>query len=522
MQDFTQDAAAPAPLNAVFRLPRFKLSTLAASTALVAVYLITRLRNLLILPVFADEGTHILFAHGALDGNVLSGMWAGKWLTIQIMARFVALPFDDLLMARLVSVLIGIAIIACIIKLGSLLHSLRAGFIGGALYVIFPYALFYDRLALADTYQTLTGCIIAIISIYFVRSQARKQRMYALLLLAAVPGAILIKLTGLVFMAIPLAAVIAFSPWREWRRRIVLILPSIAASLVVLAVLIWRGMTSELTEKGTIQTPIIDLIQTNIGLFSSWFWTLLTPPLFILGAASILFLLIRWRSRSVWFLLMLVVIDIIPFIIHAEVWFPRYVHFALVPIALLIALCAVQVLQNWPARMEKLRLPGLIFTTALLVIWPLNFFASFTSHPELTPLPDVLESQYITEGPSGYGVREVAQYLEQLAEREPINVLRYNYWGPPYTGLDLYVKPSDRIALYVLGDLPESLARLAELAAERPSYFIVNSGTSGGDRNFVSWASAVVEPRLVFHFSRPGDLTGMEVWALDPTGTGTE
>src|SRR5262245_40168863 len=116
--------------------------------SLLAAYMVSRLYALTFLPVFVDEAIHIRWARETLQGHLFAGSFDGKWLPTKVMAAFVALPLHPLLAARLAAVLAGAGALAACVFVGRRLYSPRVGWIAGLLYVVAPYALLHNRMAL--------------------------------------------------------------------------------------------------------------------------------------------------------------------------------------------------------------------------------------------------------------------------------------------------------------------------------------------------------------------------------------
>src|SRR6185295_2405973 len=128
---------------------------------LLAAYLVSRLYALSALPVFVDEAMHIRWARETLQGHLLAGSFDGRWLPIKVMAAFVALPLPPLLAARLAAVLAGAGTLVACVLVGRRLYSPRVGSIAGLLYLVAPFALLHNRMALADTFAaTFAGAAL--------------------------------------------------------------------------------------------------------------------------------------------------------------------------------------------------------------------------------------------------------------------------------------------------------------------------------------------------------------------------
>ncbi|MFO0703176.1 MAG: glycosyltransferase family 39 protein [Patescibacteria group bacterium] len=132
-----------------------KRSDIILTLVFAVVYFTTRLTNLLKLPIFSDEGIYIRWAKIASDDPAwrFISLTDGKqplqtWGTIP----FIKLFPDNLLFAgRLFSVMTGYAALLGMMALCAYLYGRRGAIIAGILYIVTPYFLFYDRLALVDS-----------------------------------------------------------------------------------------------------------------------------------------------------------------------------------------------------------------------------------------------------------------------------------------------------------------------------------------------------------------------------------
>ncbi|MEO8500461.1 MAG: hypothetical protein ABI565_06065, partial [Vicinamibacteria bacterium] len=115
---------------------------------LLALYLATRILSLNALPIFLDEAVHLQWAERLFsEGRILRPVGSGRLLAVA--AYGLALPFEDRLwVARLIATVAGAFSLVFTILLSRRLFSGRAAAISGALYVLSPFALTYDRLAL--------------------------------------------------------------------------------------------------------------------------------------------------------------------------------------------------------------------------------------------------------------------------------------------------------------------------------------------------------------------------------------
>ena len=503
--------------------------------------------NLLAFPVFLDEAIHIGWAMDTLHGDRLAGAHDGKWLSIKLMASFVALPLEPLLAARLLSVAAAVVTTACIIAIGTRLFSLSAGIAAGCVYAVLPFVVFPDRMALADGIQSMFVSLALLASILYAQTA---QWRWIPVISALLTTALLAKISALVFVALPVWVVLTLVPRVRLPRHVLGAFATLVVPLLVFRYLAARGFAWQLGEKTQARgRSVIATMHDNLGNVLHWLWLMLTPPVCVLAAATLLWLLVVRPTRAGWLLAGIFGITVGPYIASAGILYPRYLHFAATPIALLAG-AGLWKLGQWIAdrprrvfinHLEYAYGPSLL-TAALLgavLVWPLRTDVIIATAPERAALPPVDHAQYISAWPAGYGTREMARFLAGAGKaRCGANVIRLHYWDHPLQGLDLYLRSSSDLNVVRLydwqltshgldklllapGDLriytfdPNQVGwieHVEEIAAQRPTYIALNP-----QRDAKTHARLVElfrgAPR-VFVFPRPGTTAGLEVWQV--------
>ena len=130
---------------------------------LLLLYFVIRIPSLGVLPIFLDEAVHIQWAERLYgEGRILRPVGAGRLLAVA--AYGLSLPFEDRLwVSRLIATLAGATTLVFTLLLSRRLFGERAGVIAGGLYVLSPFALTYDRLALSDGFlaASIAGVMFA-------------------------------------------------------------------------------------------------------------------------------------------------------------------------------------------------------------------------------------------------------------------------------------------------------------------------------------------------------------------------
>ena len=493
--------------------------------ALVAAYGLTHLLFLTRLPIFTDEAVNINRASDTFQSfhNFKNlGLWDGKWLTVKIMGVFLNLPIDPLLSIRVSSILFGAGTLVACVAIGKMLFSRNVGLAAGCLFVLLPYAFFFNRVAVSDNYLAAFGAWVLLLSIVVVRSN---NRIYEALLALVMIGAILSKLSGVFLLILPVLAALVLVQRAEWRRSLLSVSPALLSGLVVLSVLIWKESgTKQAGERAGILDP--SELWHNLGLAADWGWSLLTPPLAVLVLVAVV---AAWRidDRSYRFVTLVVLGVVLPYLLLTIFIVPRYFLFAVVPTALLLARFASIVgfqanrwvpTRRWHASRRAVSV--LLAVGALgLLIWPAFMSATILLRPAEVNLPREIRVQFVTGRGAGYGLNELVEFLKERAaqERDGINVLRFRYPGPLRDGLDVYLPSSESLSIYYLDfSGPDVNARAVLDANVRPTFLLLHPPAEAVQLGLIGGS---LEPYLkgatrVWRYPKPGGVYQIEVWEI--------
>jgi hypothetical protein len=495
-----------------------------AAFGVLAFFFFTRMSCLTCLPAYVDETVHIHWARSLLDSHFTSEFSVGRWLPIRIMSVFLLMPVDELFAARLGSVAMGAAILIGCVLINRELFSSTEGLLAGVVYTLLPYSLLYDRLALADVYLVAFGAWV----VYFSILAARRRGVPALLAMSlCCYAAILSKPTGGVFLLVPLVASVFLAQRGTRASCLRSVRPTPAGGTVFLCFLIWAGYGTELlTSQAAFEgrRQVAGVLLPNLAVAGDWLSVLLTPPVALaalaVSAAALLATVLGARTEP--FLACLLALAILPSALVSRTWYPSYLLFAVVPIALLLARAIALCGSTAGRALARVR-PGLrlsarrtIYTAGVLLISaataPLG--VALVVRPEKASLPWAETSRFVSGGLSGYGLSELAAFLRAQAQAGPINVMRFDLVQPPNHGLDLYLPAGDGISLHTIDHRDEHAgARIASLAAARRTLFVSNPEVeeSMGART----GARIGRAALVWSYERPGSETRLQVWEIE-------
>jgi hypothetical protein len=444
-----------------------------------AAYLVTRLAALTVLPIFFDETGHIRWAIWIAQGQKIEKPWQyGKGLPIFANALLFPWARDHYLWAsRALTVLFGAGTLAGTVLLGRALGGARAAALAGLFYVVCPYAVVYDRLALTDPALGTFAVFAAVLCLRLVeRWRVRDGLLLGLVLALAVVS----KALGILLFFAPAAAVLLIAP-RRLRHPLPLIATyAVAGALTAYPLLRYFQVTA--TVRVAVSKSDASLLQRlgeNLPLCATWLWTYWTPvfiglALFALARAAVV------RSRAVAFVALLIAVPILAFAGVGDIWFPRYLVFLTGPFVALAAWGA-----DGLATVVEARIPrrARLITAAALVLalvpaaradWPLLVA------PPSGRLVEIDRFQYVTGWPSGYGVRDTVALVRAERQRHPGGITVVTHARTVRTtarALDLEFADRKDVRVEDLNfDHPDgALPLLAEWARERPTLVVLET-----------------------------------------------
>jgi 4-amino-4-deoxy-L-arabinose transferase-like glycosyltransferase len=453
--------------------------------ALVALYLFTRLRGLSLLPIFLDETLHVRWALLVSQGEKpWDATWKwGRALTIWLGALVSPLADDLLLANRLVSVALGVATLLATVEIARRLLGSRAAVVAGLFYVLCPFTLFYDRMALTEAGLSAAFALTLVFSIRLAESGRSLDAVLAGLTMAL---AVLVKAIGVLVLPIPLATVVVLGGIRERWKPLAL---AYAVGLPPVALALRLFVASENAQH------MAELFTGGGGAFAArlgqsllegagWLWTWWTWPLVALAEIGAVVALWR-RDRKGLLLALLALYPLVAFSAVLTWRMPRYLLPASAPLLVLAASALVR-LASWAADQLPPSAPrpareGLLAIAAVLVLLPaLQLDRAFWTDPSRAAIPGPDRFQYVLGWPSGYGVRDTVRLVRQELEQHPDGVTvvvhanrHQNLRMTPLTlGLAFAREPRVRLEDWDFAD-PSAIVAFEKWAAAGPTLLVV-------------------------------------------------
>jgi len=482
--------------------------TITAGLGIFVLALGIRVYNLTILPVFVDEAIYVRWAQVMKAESTLRflPMSDGKqplfmWLVIPFL-KFIS---DPLFAGRIVSVLSGIGTLLAIFLLSyQLFKSKKVALISSFLYAISPYAVFFDRMALADSLLSMFGVWVLLLGIYTVKKLRLDCAMFTGFTLG---GALLTKSPAL-FFAILLPSAWILSDYKKSKKTIAIHLFKLIC-LTVVTYIIGYGLYSILRLGPNFQMiglrnqdyvyPLSHLwinfkdpFIPHLKDFIVWFWTMgpsLVLPVALLG----MFFGFKKYFKEIlllsgWFLL--------PILVQSEfakVFTARYIFFAL---PYLFVLSGVVFLTK-----SKLLNKAAILIVIVIVFQATQFDFLLLTNPQKANLPRGERSGYLEEWTAGQGIKEVAGYLRAENAKNPneqIIVGTEGYFGTLPDGLQMYLNDVPKIVIVGVGidirETPQSLIEAFE--AGNKTYLVINKSRFKGDADLQGFKLISGFPKL--------------------------
>lgn len=458
---------------------KYKTEILLA-VAITFLFFFSRLYNLLQVPIFTDEAIYLRWAQIASGDPAwrFISLTDGKqplfiWFVVVVM-RFVD---DPLLAGRLVSVASGFFTMIGIFFLGRELFRNRwVGLLCAFLYLIFPMALVYDRIAL---YDSLVGTL-SIWSLYFAVLLVRRLRLdLALILGMVIGGGVLNKSIGFFSIYLLPFTLLLFN-WHESERTRRITKWILFAGVAALSANVYYSILR--------LSPFFYIIEEKNALFVYPFGEWLTHPFtFFWGNLSVgqwnwLYTYLTWPMLLLVILaffvdkkyfrgkILLLVWFILPFFalaIFGRVLYPRFVFFMIIA---LLPLAAFSILTI------KYRFKSSMFYAAIFLLTIIPSLRSdymILTNFARAPIPVSDLGQFINDWPAGGGIKEAIEFFEKQARNQKIFISTQGTFGLMPYSIEIYLGNNPNVEIVGFWPTDEEMPeRLKEVARVKPTYIV--------------------------------------------------
>jgi len=457
------------------------------------------------LPLFTDEAIYVRWSQIAKQDAAwrFISLTDGKqpmfvWIAMNMMRVFK----DPLFASRMVSVAAGFGTLLGVFFLASELFKKRTeggimkrlfsqhlgtnivGLISASLFIFFPFALVYDRMAL---YDSLVACTI-VWSIYMEVILARYVRLDIAILSGIVIGSSMLTKTSGFFgiYLFPISLLLFDFKQKTWRKKIaewvVFFIISVSIAYSLYSILRLSPFYYIIDEKNALFVRPLSMVLYNVkignfawfnyiyGNFNAivgWFITYV-GLLSILTAVSSLFLKEYFREKLFLFLWFL-----IPFValgVFGNTLYPRFIYFMTVPVLVLVVSTLFFLYRNKKMRYAFYLVFGLILLGYLYA--DKKIILDFPH----APIPQADLGQYINSWPAGGGIKEMIAFFDKESKNGKIYVATQGTFGSlPTYAVEIYLGENKNIEKKGYYPLPENIPQeLVKKSKSMPVYFVFN------------------------------------------------
>lgn len=441
-------------------------------------YLVSRIVRIHAMPMFTDEAIYIRWAQiGGYDASWrFISLTDGKQpLFIWLMMAMLRLFSDPLLAGRMTSVACGLfGMIGMYFVANELFKNQRVGIIASLLYLLSPFALIYDRMALYDSLVTaffLWNLYLSILLVRYVRLDI------ALIFGMSLGLAMLNKTSAFLSLYLLPVTLLLF----DWKKKPVVSRLLTWLAYIVVSIVLSQGLYSILrlspyfyivAQKDALfiypvevwlKHPLTFLYGNLHGMFD-WLITYLTTPVSIIALLSLV-IFRQYREK-----LLLIGLWFIPFLglaLFGRVIYPRFIFFMAMPLLILTAYEINWILGNGK---KKIIVCGII---GFILLWPVWNCASILSDIRFARIPKSDLSQYVNDWPAGWGVAEITARLQEETMSQKVSVYTEGSFGLMPYALEIYFYSNPNIEIHGLWPLDPVIPEdIIQTAKERKAYLV--------------------------------------------------
>lgn len=440
---------------------------------------LSRRINLLSVPIFTDEAIYIRWAQiGLADpAHRYISLTDGKQpLFTWFMYPFLLLFKDPLFAGRFVSVLASVGLAIGIYITARKLFGKKTAIFASLLYIISPFFMVYDRLALMDSLLAMFGIWSLYLQILLIQS----PRLDTAMILGMTVGAGMITKSSAQFFLFLLPVSLLLGNFHK-KKRLKQIVKWIGAASVcfIIAQVMFNSLRLSpafyiinqkdhvfiLTLKEFFEKPF-GIFFSNMDGLVQMLVGYLSIPMIGLIVVSIIFALTR-KDKKILFLLFWFLIPFLALAAFGKIVFPRFMLFMVLPLFIIAAdLLSRLSYFAW----KKMRI--LLLIIPLILFYPAYQSYLLITHPVEADIPQVDRNQLFDDWPSGYGVREVIAYLSREAEDKKIIVGTEGTFGLNPAVYEIYLGLNKNVEIHSYWPVGEVPIELIEKAKEYPTYLI--------------------------------------------------
>ncbi len=443
-----------------------------------AFYALTRLTNLTNLSIFSDEAIYLRWAQiithdpselfiPLVDGKQPFFMWINA-LTLNLFN-------DPLISARIISVVAGGVTVLGIFFIGRLLYSTFVGLLAAFMYILLPFALFYERLALVDSLLNMFSVYVLLFFILFVKNN-RPKAIHFVGMGIVMGCAFLTKSSALLFIVLPCILIFLYTSFRSGYVWLYLCFSYLISFVFVLPIFISKQVPIfETGSKIFHKTDYFIGFQDTLSLpFNLWIGNLAAAIYFLIYLLTLPIVVVATVSYLTWFfsrdkrILVLIIWSLFPvvsIILIAKGFFSRYLLLCVPPLTIAVAKCLIDFKELVSVAMAKFigvdyqkHISMVVLVGLVIVLMSPSFSldVKLLRNPVTSTINKLDYDLYISGQNSGYGIMEIVEYLKKRAMQKHVLLLVSAKMGNPDEGVSVYLDKTPNIDIYVAWWWPQS------------------------------------------------------------------
>lgn len=446
-------------------------------------YWFTRLYNLKIIPIFTDEAIYAYWAQVALHdpANRFVSLEDGKQpLFIWIAAILQNFIEDPLVASRLVSVFAGFGSLIGIYLLTKELFDRKVALLASFLYIILPFTLLYDRMALFDSLVTMFGIWAILLSVKIVREP---RLDLALLNGFAIGLAMITKSSGNFFLYfLPLSLLLINCRSKDFKLKF---LKWIGFSLITFFItqliynslrlsplfyIIARKNLGFIRSYSEVLSNPFEYFLSNLDAMAGWTITYIGIPLFIIFLLSLACGFYK-RNLRIIYLSLLIFLPFFAEAIFNKVLYARFLLFYFPYLIVIVAAGLIWLIDKFKGMRGQIIA---LFLLSLIIPHMMSF--RLLTRPTKANIPENDSSQYLNSWPAGYGVDEIVEILKKESQDKKVYVGTEGTFGLLPFGLKIYFYSNNNVESYGYwpvrsNEIPQ---QVVDWAKSTKTFFIYN------------------------------------------------
>jgi 4-amino-4-deoxy-L-arabinose transferase-like glycosyltransferase len=484
------------------------------------------------LPIFADEAIYIRWTQLIIDDwkqYLFFPLNDGKTpLQFWLMLPWQFLPLNQLASARLFSVFVGLFQILSMIWVTWILKGKKQAMFFTAVFTAFlPFWYFQHGMVLLDNLMTLWLTLFLGFSLLMIQKNSHSLVTKRRVLLAGLAGlafglALLTKIPAV--LAVPSLSLVLFYKMKlkDILSRTLLLAFSFTVGILLFLTLALHPAFGQLFARGgdflfSISDIVYDqawrqTLPSSVNYFNI-FWVYLTPAVVLLNISS---LFVRKNQARSHLLFWMGVVFLFPIVLMGKVVYSRYLFPASIFFTLNAALAIESIFEVIKSKSVNAKQIVVSLTIALLIANTASASANFIFYsivnPSLLPLVSSDQEQYLYQWSAGYGIVEVTQLIQSLAQYQKVAVATEGSFGTLPDGIMAYLHRENVKNIFVDGigfplqTIPDSFVNIAQSRSFERFILVANSDRLKNSKipykNF----------KLLAEYCRPENSECLQVW----------